>query len=63
MWLGKQRSVLVSNGIEAGMEVTVDYGHTYWNDLDKDCLCEKPSCRYGRRVVRQLATPPRLHHD
>ena len=30
VWLGKQRTVLVSKGIEAGEEVTVDYGHTYW---------------------------------
>ena len=30
IWLGKQRTVLVSKGIEAGDEITVDYGHMYW---------------------------------
>ena len=30
VWLGKQRIVLASEGIEAGEEITVDYGHTYW---------------------------------
>ncbi|KAM0719883.1 hypothetical protein Q7P37_004018 [Cladosporium fusiforme] len=30
MWMGTQRIVLVSKGIEAGEEVTVDYSDTYW---------------------------------
>lgn len=30
VWLGKQRIVLASRGIEAGEEITVDYGDTYW---------------------------------
>ena len=30
VWLGKQRYVLLSKGIEAGQEITVDYGETYW---------------------------------
>jgi hypothetical protein len=30
VWLCKQRIVLVSKGIEAGEEITVDYSDTYW---------------------------------
>jgi hypothetical protein len=30
MWAGTQRIVLVSKGIEAGDEITVDYSDTYW---------------------------------
>jgi hypothetical protein len=30
MWMGTQRIVLVSKGIEAGDEITVDYSDTYW---------------------------------
>jgi len=30
MWCGTQRIVLVSKGIEAGDEITVDYSDTYW---------------------------------
>ncbi|KAF2173133.1 hypothetical protein M409DRAFT_17080 [Zasmidium cellare ATCC 36951] len=30
VWLGTQRIVLVSKGIEAGEEITVDYSDTYW---------------------------------
>lgn len=57
-WVGKQRIVLVSRGIEAGEEVTVDYGHTYWQNLDKVCMCGQPECRYRDRSKRQLITPP-----
>lgn len=57
IWLGTQRIVLVSKGIEAGEEVTVDYSDTYWKNLDKQCLCESAKCRYRRRS-KQLLTPP-----
>lgn len=49
MWLGKQRIVLASLGIEAGHEVTVDYGDTYWRNLDKVCRCGQACCRYVNR--------------
>ncbi|GME25977.1 hypothetical protein GTA08_BOTSDO01247 [Neofusicoccum parvum] len=52
-WLGVQRIILVSKGIEAGQEVTVDYSGRYWTNLDKECLCGESCCRYrnrGRRV-------------
>jgi len=45
-WLGTQRIILVSKGIEAGSEVTVDYSDKYWKGLDKKCLCGEKSCRY-----------------
>lgn len=65
VWLGKQRTVLASKGIPAGEEVTVDYGYTYWENLDKECMCGQPGCRYRDRSTRQLITPPddRGHND
>ena len=45
-WLGLQRIVLVSRGIEAGQEITVDYGEGYWQNLDKICRCGESCCRY-----------------
>ncbi|PVH96778.1 SET domain-containing protein [Periconia macrospinosa] len=47
-WLDTQRIVLVSKGIEAGTEITVDYGDKYWAGLDKKCLCGESCCRYKR---------------
>ncbi|KAH7033077.1 uncharacterized protein B0I36DRAFT_407689 [Microdochium trichocladiopsis] len=47
-WLGTQRIILVSKGIEAGTEITVDYSDKYWKGLDKKCLCGEKSCRYRR---------------
>lgn len=45
-WLGTQHIVLVSKGIEAGEEITVDYSDKYWKGLDKKCLCGHSCCRY-----------------
>ncbi|CAJ2510307.1 Uu.00g050100.m01.CDS01 [Anthostomella pinea] len=47
-WLDTQRVVLVSKGIEAGAEITVDYSDKYWRGLDKKCLCGEKRCRYRR---------------
>jgi ATP-dependent RNA helicase DDX49/DBP8 len=47
-WLDTQRVVLVSKGIQAGTEITVDYGDKYWAGLDKVCLCGQSCCRYKR---------------
>lgn len=47
-WLGTQRIVLVSKGIEAGSEISVDYSDKYWKGLDKKCLCGESCCRYRR---------------
>lgn len=45
-WLGTQHVLLVSKGIEAGEEITVDYSDKYWKGLDKKCLCGHSCCRY-----------------
>ncbi|RYP77632.1 hypothetical protein DL771_001000 [Monosporascus sp. 5C6A] len=46
VWMGTQRAVLVSKGVGAGQEITVDYSDDYWRDLDKQCLCGESCCRY-----------------
>ena len=48
-WLGVQRIVVVSKGVVAGTELTVDYSNHYWQNLDKICLCNEPTCRYKDR--------------
>jgi len=52
-WLGTQRIVLVSKGVEADDEITVDYSDDYWRHLDKTCLCGHPTCRYRNRQSQQ----------
>lgn len=51
-WLGTQHVLLVSKGIEAGMEITVDYSGSYWRGLDKKCLCGESCCRYNKNGKR-----------
>ncbi|KEQ72616.1 SET domain-containing protein, partial [Aureobasidium namibiae CBS 147.97] len=46
VWLGCQRIILVSRGIEAGQEITVDYSDAYWRNLPKTCLCQESCCRF-----------------
>lgn len=48
-WLDTQRVIIVSKGIEAGAEITLDYGDKYWAGLDKVCLCGESCCRYRTR--------------
>ena len=48
-WLDTQHVVIVSKGIEAGTEITLDYGDKYWAGLDKACLCGEACCRYKTR--------------
>ncbi|KAK1063814.1 hypothetical protein LTR12_014152 [Friedmanniomyces endolithicus] len=57
VWLGTQRIVLVSKGVRAEEEITVDYSDVYWQDLDKVCLCGNAECRYNTRV-RNLPIAP-----
>ncbi|KAI3325161.1 hypothetical protein HD806DRAFT_492223 [Xylariaceae sp. AK1471] len=45
-WLDTQRIILVSKGIDAGSEITVDYSDKYWKGLNKKCLCREKRCRY-----------------
>jgi ATP-dependent RNA helicase DDX49/DBP8 len=47
-WLDTQRVILVSKGVDAGSEITLDYGDKYWAGLDKACLCGEVCCRYRR---------------
>jgi len=48
VWLGTQRIVLVSKGVRAEEEITVDYSDVYWQvsniaglavDWEADCMC------------------------
>lgn len=55
-WMGVQRIIVVSKGIAAGREVTVDYSPRYWDNLSKICLCGESCCRYRDRVRK---TPDR----
>ncbi|PLB54686.1 SET domain-containing protein [Aspergillus steynii IBT 23096] len=48
-WRGAERIVVVSRGVVAGQEITVDYSNHYWNQLDKKCLCGEGCCRFGGR--------------
>ncbi|PYI09260.1 SET domain protein [Aspergillus sclerotiicarbonarius CBS 121057] len=49
-WRGMERIIVVSRGIAAGNEITVDYSDHYWDQLNKKCLCGEPCCRfYGRK--------------
>lgn len=63
-WRGSQHILLVSLGIQAGQEITVDYSDTYWDvstvlhlqetlsnsykGLDKRCLCGEDECKHKR---------------
>ena len=44
-WLGVERIIVVSKGVAAGGELTVDYSGKYWRHLDKKCLCGETRCR------------------
>ncbi|OJJ88953.1 uncharacterized protein ASPGLDRAFT_138998 [Aspergillus glaucus CBS 516.65] len=46
-WRGKERILVVSRGITAGSEITVDYSDSYWRQLDKRCLCGEYCCRFS----------------
>ncbi|KAL5115410.1 putative RNA helicase [Pleosporales sp. CAS-2024a] len=52
-WQDTQRVLMVSKGIQAGSEITIDYGDKYWAGLDKSCLCGEACCRYKRDETRQ----------
>lgn len=50
VWMGVQRVVLVSRGIEGGQEITADYSDSYWRNLEKICLCNESCCRFKDRA-------------
>ena len=56
IWLGIERIMVVSKGIEPGMEITVDYSASYWADLEKECLCGEPCCRYNEPRKLSVST-------
>ncbi|KAL4887658.1 hypothetical protein BJY04DRAFT_176372, partial [Aspergillus karnatakaensis] len=45
-WKGMERIIVVSKGIGAGTEITVDYSDRYWKELNKKCLCGEACCRF-----------------
>ncbi|PGG95354.1 hypothetical protein GX51_08270 [Blastomyces parvus] len=47
-WLGIERIIIVTRGVAADAELTVDYSNHYWEQLDKKCLCGEACCRYSR---------------
>ncbi|KAJ0413310.1 SET domain protein [Aspergillus carlsbadensis] len=46
-WRGCERIIVVSKGVQAGSEVTVDYSDRYWRELEKRCLCGEACCRFS----------------
>ncbi|KAJ5111404.1 SET domain-containing protein [Penicillium argentinense] len=48
-WCGVERVIVVSRGVEAGSEITVDYSDFYWRELKKNCLCGEPGCRFAHQ--------------
>lgn len=50
MWAGTQRIVLVSKGIEAGDEITVDYSDTYWRVSTTFLLCPTSDSSCTKRL-------------
>jgi hypothetical protein len=46
-WRGHERIIVVSKGVSAGAEVTVDYSDRYWKELEKRCLCGEACCRFS----------------
>lgn len=54
LWMGLERIVIVSKGVAAGSEITVNYSECYWKDLAKTCLCGQACCRYIRDRPQEL---------
>ncbi|KAL2826363.1 hypothetical protein BJY01DRAFT_229781 [Aspergillus pseudoustus] len=50
-WRGVERVLVVSRGVSAGSEITVDYSESYWRKLKKNCLCGELSCRFAHQVA------------
>ncbi|KAJ5926267.1 SET domain-containing protein [Penicillium verrucosum] len=49
-WRGIERILVVSRGVSAGSEITVDYSDSYWGKLKKNCLCGETSCRFAHQA-------------
>ncbi len=61
-WCGGERILIVSKGIDPGMEITVDYSSSYWKDLDKRCLCGETCCRYNDSERREKISTLSCHN-
>ncbi|PQE15006.1 SET domain protein [Rutstroemia sp. NJR-2017a BVV2] len=48
IWRGLEQIIVVSRGIAAGSEITVDYSDGYWAELDLECRCGEGGCRFRR---------------
>jgi hypothetical protein len=59
-WCGIERILVVSRGVPAGSEITVDYSDSYWGKLQKNCLCGEPGCRFAHRVESEATSLPFL---
>lgn len=55
-WLGIERVIVISKGVPADAELTVDHSGNYWRHLDKQCLCSEPRCRYRNHGSSRLST-------
>ncbi|KAJ5607541.1 hypothetical protein N7537_004160 [Penicillium hordei] len=49
-WRGIERILVVSRGVTAGSEITVDYSDSYWGKLKKNCLCGETGCRFSHQA-------------
>ncbi|KAI2704637.1 hypothetical protein CBS147354_9631 [Penicillium roqueforti] len=49
-WRGIERILVVSRGVTAGSEITVDYSDSYWGKLKKNCLCGETGCRFAQQA-------------
>ncbi|CAG8235301.1 unnamed protein product [Penicillium nalgiovense] len=49
-WRGIERILVVSRGVAAGSEITVDYSDSYWRKLRKNCLCGEAGCRFANQL-------------
>ncbi|KAJ5190591.1 SET domain-containing protein [Penicillium cinerascens] len=59
-WRGIERILVVSRGVSAGSEITVNYSDSYWRKLQKNCLCGEPGCRFAHRIETNAASLPSL---
>ncbi|KAF3025413.1 hypothetical protein E8E15_010088 [Penicillium rubens] len=55
-WRGIERILVVSRGVAAGSEITVDYSDSYWRKLRKNCLCGETGCRFANQLETYPAT-------
>lgn len=59
-WRGIERILVVSRGVPASSEITVDYSDSYWGKLRKNCLCGEAGCRFAHRVETNATSLPSL---